>query len=230
MSTSQTAEPSVSAAESSDGRRDTIELDVSGMTCGSCAARVQRALGEQPGVSEALVNYATGRATVELDPGALDATERLVAAVQRAGYGASPVGSERERAGAAARGARARRGARAGRPAVARIAVAVPLAAAIAVLTYADPHDPTARWITAALAVPVQFWCGLPFLRSAWARARARVDQHGHADRAQHAGELRLLDRDAAHRRRACTSTACRSASSTCRSTTTWARSSSPRC
>ena len=55
-----------------------------------------------------------------------------------------------------------------------RIALAVPLATAIAVLTYAEPHDQTARWIIAALAVPVQFWCGLPFLRSAWARARAR--------------------------------------------------------
>ena len=53
--------------------------------------------------------------------------------------------------------------------------VAVPLAVAIAVLTYTEPHDATARWITAALAVPVQFWCGLPFLRSAWARARART-------------------------------------------------------
>ncbi len=56
-----------------------------------------------------------------------------------------------------------------------RIALAVPLTIAIVVLTYLQPHDQTARWITAALAVPVQFWCGLPFLRSAWARARARA-------------------------------------------------------
>ncbi len=56
-----------------------------------------------------------------------------------------------------------------------RIALAVPLATAIAVLTYTYPHDQTARWITAALAVPVQFWCGLPFLRSAYTRARVRA-------------------------------------------------------
>ncbi len=56
-----------------------------------------------------------------------------------------------------------------------RIALAVPLAAAIALLTYTHPHDMTARWIVAALAVPVQFWCGLPFLRSAWSRARVRA-------------------------------------------------------
>jgi cation transport ATPase len=53
-----------------------------------------------------------------------------------------------------------------------RIAVAVPLAVAIALLTLESPHDSTARWVTAALAVPVQFWCGLPFLRSAWAGGR----------------------------------------------------------
>jgi soluble P-type ATPase len=53
-----------------------------------------------------------------------------------------------------------------------RIAIAVPLAVAIAILTRGSPHDSTARWITAGLAVPVQFWCGLPFLRSAWTSGR----------------------------------------------------------
>jgi copper-transporting P-type ATPase V len=171
MSTSQIAEPT--AAEPSNGRHEVLELDVSGMTCGSCAARVQRTLSRQPGVSEALVNYATGRATVELDPGAVD-VEQLAAAVQGIGYGASP----------AARSATEqahtfdeleRREAREQAGLVRRIALAVPLAVAIAVLTYAQPHDTTARWIVAALAVPVQFWCGLPFLSSAWTRARVRA-------------------------------------------------------
>jgi cation-transporting ATPase V len=180
MSTSQIAEPSssVSAAESSDGRHDTIELDVSGMTCGSCAARVQRVLGEEPGVSEALVNYATGRATVELDPGALDQGEldpdRLVAAVRHAGYDASPVApSASEQAHAFQELERGE--AREQADLLRRIALAVPLATAIAILTYVYSHEQTARWITAALAVPVQFWCGLPFLRSAYARARVRA-------------------------------------------------------
>src|SRR5271170_4113477 len=88
MSTSQIAEPTV-AAGSSDGLREVVELEVSGMTCGSCAARVQRALGRQPGVSEALVNYATGRATVSLQPGALE-LDGLIAAVRKAGYDAAP--------------------------------------------------------------------------------------------------------------------------------------------
>ena len=87
-----------------------------------------------------------------------------------------------------------------------RIAVAVPLATVIAVLTYAAPHDMTARWITAALAVPVQFWCGLPFLRSAWTRARARSTNMDTLIALEHAGELHLLDRHAADRRDASTS------------------------
>ena len=166
-----TAEPTVAAAPS-NGAREVMELDISGMTCGSCAARVQRTLARQPGVTEALVNYATGRATVELEPGAIDARQ-LTAAVQSAGYGAAPAASSASEQ-AHAFEALEREEAREQASLVRRIALAVPLATAIAVLTYTQPHDQTARWITAALAVPVQFWCGLPFLRSAWARARAR--------------------------------------------------------
>ena len=154
------------------GELDHLELDITGMSCSSCSARVQRALSAQAGVSEAVVNYATGRASVQVEPGAVE-VGRLLAAVRAAGYGASlairsgskqarvldgpEVGEQREQ-----------------RRLLWRIAAAVPLAVAITALTYLRGHDPTARWVVAAMAVPVQFWCGLPFLRSAWARARAR--------------------------------------------------------
>src|SRR5277367_3808931 len=88
MSTN-TAEPTVAGAPF-NGRHEVMELDVSGMTCGSCAARVQRALSRQPGVSEALVNFATARASIEFEPGAAG-IETLVGVVEKAGYGASPV-------------------------------------------------------------------------------------------------------------------------------------------
>jgi copper-transporting P-type ATPase V len=173
MSTSQIAEPTV-ASEPSTGRHEVLEFDVSGMTCGSCAARVQRALSREPGVSEALVNYATGRATVALEPGAAVYLDGLAAAVRRIGYDAAPVApSATEQAHSFEE--LERREAREQASLLWRIAIAVPLAVAIAVLTYTQPHDLTARWVVAALAVPVQFWCGLPFLRSAWMRARARA-------------------------------------------------------
>jgi cation-transporting ATPase V/Cu+-exporting ATPase len=154
------------------GALEHLELDVTGMTCGSCSARVQRALSTQAGVSGAVVNYATGRALVEVEPGAVD-TGRLLAAVRAAGYGASlasPSGGKQ--AGVLDRAEAGER--REQRRLLWRIAAAVPLAAAITALTYLRGHDPTARWVVAAMAVPVQFWCGLPFLRSAWVRARAR--------------------------------------------------------
>ncbi|MFZ1925175.1 MAG: cation-translocating P-type ATPase, partial [Solirubrobacteraceae bacterium] len=175
MSTTDITKPTPVADLGVDGlcEHELLELDVVGMTCGSCAARVQRALSKQAGVSDALVNYATGRATVELEPGALDAAQ-LINAVQAAGYEATPVlPSAGEQAHVFE--ALEEREAREQASLLRRIAVAVPLAAVIAFLTYAHPHDQTARWITAGLAIPVQFWCGLPFLSSAWARARVRA-------------------------------------------------------
>src|SRR5436853_7909527 len=60
------------------------ELRISGMTCASCANRVERKLNKLDGVT-ASVNYATEKATVEFDPDAV-APDQLVAAVQAAGY------------------------------------------------------------------------------------------------------------------------------------------------
>ncbi len=67
--------------------RDTIiELPITGMTCASCVARTERAIGKVEGVDKAAVNLATEKATVTFDPGAVS-TGDLVAAVEGAGYG-----------------------------------------------------------------------------------------------------------------------------------------------
>ena len=58
---------------------------VLGMSCASCAARVERTLGEQPGVRSAAVNYAAATVAVEYDAAAT-APERLRQAVRDAGY------------------------------------------------------------------------------------------------------------------------------------------------
>ena len=181
MSTSDITKPTPVVDPGADGlsEHELYELNVIGMTCGSCAARVQRALNKQAGVSEAFVNYATGRATIELaaDPPnvrqSVDA-EQLVDAVRKAGYDATPVLPSAS-AQAHAFEVLEEQEAHEQTSLLRRIAVAVPLAAVIAFLTYAYPHEQTARWITAGLAIPVQFWCGLPFLSSAWARARVRA-------------------------------------------------------
>jgi P-type Cu+ transporter len=63
----------------------TLRFRVTGMTCASCAGRVEKALAQVPGVLSASVNLATETATVETDGDASAAA--LAAAVERAGYG-----------------------------------------------------------------------------------------------------------------------------------------------
>ncbi len=65
--------------------RSRITLPVEGMTCGACATTVQKRLERAAGVQEAVVNYATGKATVTIDDAAVRVAD-LVAAVRDAGY------------------------------------------------------------------------------------------------------------------------------------------------
>ena len=97
---------------------DHVELPITGMTCASCANRVERGLNKLDGVT-ATVNYATEKATVDFDPGGVE-PEQLVAAVQAAGYEASlPAADEprrRRRRRRRRRGRRARAAAHAADP------------------------------------------------------------------------------------------------------------------
>ncbi|ACC73432.1 heavy metal translocating P-type ATPase [Paraburkholderia phymatum] len=80
LATPRTAAPSRPAASP--------ELDIQGMTCASCALRVEKALAKVPGVARASVNLATEKATVDAD--ASVAVDTLVSAVRKAGYDAQP--------------------------------------------------------------------------------------------------------------------------------------------
>ncbi|HSS11377.1 MAG TPA: HAD-IC family P-type ATPase, partial [Acidimicrobiales bacterium] len=145
-----------------------VEFEVSGMTCGSCAARVERTLEDQPGVAAAGVNLATGRATVDVDAARPATEDDLAAAVEKIGYHVALVqpGRDRAREQAASDVAEQTGWLR-------RLVVAWPLAIAVLVLSLGWPHSTAARWVAAGLTVPVQFWCGWPFLRGAAIRARA---------------------------------------------------------
>ncbi len=70
-----------------------LELALGGMTCASCAGRIERALAKQPGVLSVSVNLASERAQVQIVRG-LD-PQTLLSAVQQAGYSASLVDAER---------------------------------------------------------------------------------------------------------------------------------------
>ncbi len=64
-----------------------LTFPVTGMSCASCQAHVQRALAQEPGVVDAVVNLVTGTARVDFDP-AITSRDRLVEAVRATGYGA----------------------------------------------------------------------------------------------------------------------------------------------
>jgi P-type Cu+ transporter len=81
MTAAATAVPPASA------RREQIRIPVSGMTCASCQAHVQRALAQQPGVEDASVNLMMETAAVTFDP-AVATPEQLVRAIRDTGYGA----------------------------------------------------------------------------------------------------------------------------------------------
>jgi cation-transporting ATPase V len=144
----------------------TIDLTVEGMTCGSCAARVQRVLAKTDGVADAEVNLATGRAhvTLERPVPAVD----LQARVERIGYRLTPV-------------ADAPRGddpdERARRSWLRRVLLVAPAAMFAAATMLAGPalmEDWRWRLAMFAVATPVQFGVGWPFLREAARRARRR--------------------------------------------------------
>ena len=78
-----TAAPPEREALPEPGARQRVTFPVTGMFCAACASRIQRQLAATPGVRDAAVNFATTKATVELDDAPLDA---IAAAVREAGY------------------------------------------------------------------------------------------------------------------------------------------------
>ncbi len=138
------------------------------MTCAACAARVQRKLGEIPGVT-ASVNFATERAMVTA-PISVQ-LPRLAQAVEQAGYGAEPVepSTARSDADEAARVSYLRR----------RLIVAlvffVPLSdLSVQLSLFPAFRFPGWQWLLVGLAVPVAGWAAWPFHAAA-----ARAARHG---------------------------------------------------
>ncbi|WP_175823610.1 heavy metal translocating P-type ATPase [Burkholderia sp. BCC0419] len=160
-----------------------LELDIGGMTCASCAGRVEKALAAVPGVARATVNLATERASVH-GAGALD-TATLIAAVTTAGYRASlPAASPADAtAGADLQpaspaqdpDARKRREAIRERNLVIAAAVlSAPLVAPMLVAPFGvDLMLP--GWLQLVLASIVQFGFGARFYRAAWHAVKART-------------------------------------------------------
>ena len=137
--------------------RQRLRLDLEGMTCASCAARIEGRLNRLDSV-DATVNYATEAASVAFDPASVTVDD-LVAAVEAIGYGAVPHG---DAPSAAATDTVAR-----------RLAVAAALTAPLVLLTMVAPlRFDGWEWLALAASTPVVLWCGAGFHRAALRNAR----------------------------------------------------------
>jgi P-type Cu+ transporter len=144
----------------------TIELEIAGMTCASCAMRVEKKLNNLDGVN-ASVNYATEKATL-IVPSGYD-SQTLIAEVEKAGYTAalprhreeltSQAGPEPDDAELASLRSRL----------VTAIVLASP---AIAMAMIPALQFRYWQWGSLALAAPVIVWAGRPFHAAAWANLK----------------------------------------------------------
>lgn len=143
----------------------TLDLSISGMTCASCAGRVERALGKITEVQQVSVNLASERAHVSfVEP--LDSA-RLIAAVNQAGYTASLPREPAERDAERFRQLRHERWA-----VCLALALALPLVAPMLVQPL-GLHWMLPAWAQFVLATPVQFILGARFYQAAWKALRA---------------------------------------------------------
>jgi Cu+-exporting ATPase len=149
-----------------------IDLQIGGMTCASCAARIEKKLNRMPGV-QASVNYATEKAHVLLPAGTEVAA--AIATVEATGYTAAvpapPPTAERRAALGEARGddgedaevASLRQ----------RLLISAALTLPVFVLAMVPPWQfDNWQWLSLTLAAPVVVWGAWPFHRAAWLNAR----------------------------------------------------------
>jgi Cu+-exporting ATPase len=139
---------------------EAVRLDIEGMTCASCAARIERRLNALDGV-EAVVNYATETAAVSLAPGTTTDGAQLIEAVSAAGYHASlPTTSGADSNDAHDHGSSSSLRART----IVAAVLGVPVVAVSMVPAW---QFDAWQWVALAMTVPVVLWSGWPIHRAA---------------------------------------------------------------
>ena len=148
---------------STETKLQDLDLEIGGMTCASCATRIERKLNRIEGVS-ATVNYATEKARVQST--GVD-TASLIAAVEAAGYTAAlpvPIAIEEDAAPPVERDATELRR---------RLVISASLALPVVLLSMIPALQFTNwQWLALTLAAPVVVWGALPFHRVALLNAR----------------------------------------------------------
>ncbi|MEW1752701.1 heavy metal translocating P-type ATPase [Streptomyces angustmyceticus] len=148
-----------------------VELEIGGMTCASCAARIEKKLNRMEGVT-ATVNYATEKAQVTVADGSGVEAADLIATVERTGYTAAL-----PRPPAPAPDTGAEGGGPADGDALAplrqRLLISLALSVPVVLMAMVPPLQfPNWQWLSLTLAAPVVAYGAWPFHRAAWTNLR----------------------------------------------------------
>jgi len=146
-----------------------LDLQITGMTCAACAARIEKVLNRTDGV-RAAVNLTTETAHVEFDAGTIT-PQALIEAVRKAGYGATPAPDPFEQPEQVARTEAHRYRRELTRFAVAAILTA-PLVGQMAYMVTGRHEIELPVWFQFVLVAPVQFWAGARFYVGSWKAIR----------------------------------------------------------
>ncbi|MGN7471951.1 heavy metal translocating P-type ATPase [Brevibacillus sp. SAFN-007a] len=143
-----------------------VDLDVTGMTCAACAARIEKGLKKLPGVIDANVNLTMERATVHYNPGEISPGQ-MIEKIKDLGYGASQreeTGIKEDERGKEIKIQKTRF--------FVSAALSLPLlytmVAHLGLPGFYMPHFLMNPWVQFTLATPVQFIIGWPFYRGAY--------------------------------------------------------------
>ncbi|MGW3353614.1 heavy metal translocating P-type ATPase [Nonomuraea rubra] len=149
-----------------DDRQNAVELSIGGMTCASCANRIERKLNKMDGVT-ATVNYATEKAKVTFPEG-VD-PEQLIAEVEKAGYTAALPAPPKT----AGEGQTGQEPEDELQPLRNRLITSVVLAVPVIAMAMIPPLQFTNwQWLSLVLAAPVVVYAGWPFHKAAWTNLR----------------------------------------------------------
>lgn len=148
---------------------DPIEIDIEGMMCASCVARVERAIKKVEGVGEVAVNFATHVGTVELGEAS---AESVLKAVEKAGYTArakthqfsvTEIENLREDSTKHSRFAKENRE---------LLGAAILTVPVVLTSMFWHPRPVAVNWILMVFATPVIFWFGRQFFINSWRAAK----------------------------------------------------------
>ncbi|MGE3611280.1 MAG: heavy metal translocating P-type ATPase [Bacteriovoracaceae bacterium] len=139
-----------------------IDLNIKGMSCASCVNRIEKALNKNPNVSEASVNLATERAHVEFNQNI--SSSDLIKIIQNAGYDASLINDTTKKSDELNHQKRL-------------VLLSILLTSPLVIPMLIEPlgfHIMLTPWVQLALTVPVQFFIGARFYKSAWSAIKSR--------------------------------------------------------